>query len=193
MPEQAVDHRRAVAERNGAAILAAAERLIADRKQLTMAAIAGEAGVSRPTLYAHYATIGEIVEAAVDKAIDDALEVIVGADLQTGPPPEALTRLITTAWEHLAGLDALGRGATEHLPDKYLHRAHAPLIEHIGGLVVRGQKSGDFRSDMSAEWLVRSYFALVHAADEYARGASIDRDAALDQLIRSVQDLFAAR
>jgi TetR/AcrR family transcriptional repressor of mexCD-oprJ operon len=193
MPEQAVDHRRAVADRNGAAILAATERLLADRKQLTMAAIAGEAGVSRPTLYAHFATIGEIVEAVVDKAVHDAIEVIVGADLESGPPREALTRLITTAWTHLAGLDALAGGATEHLPDKYLHRAHAPLIEHIGGLVARGQKAGDFRNDMPTEWLVRSYFALVHAADEYARGASVERDVALDQLITSVQDLFAAR
>jgi AcrR family transcriptional regulator len=193
MPEQAVDHRRAVADRNGAAILAATERLLADRKPLSMAAIATEAGVSRPTLYAHYATIGEIVEAAVDKAIEAAVEVIVGADLQSGPPPGALTRLITTAWSHLASLDDLGRGAAEHLPAKYLHRAHAPLIEHIGGLVVRGQQSGDFRDDMSAEWLVRSYFALVHAADEYARGDGVERDAALDQLVRSVQDLFAAR
>lgn len=193
MPEQAVDHRRAVSDRNGAAILAATERLLAERKQLTMAAIATEAGVSRPTLYAHYATIGEIVEAAVDKAIDQAVDVIVGADLESGSPTDALTRLITTAWGHLASLDALGRGASEHLPAKYLHRAHAPLIKHIGGLVARGQASGDFRSDMPLEWLVRSYFALVHAADEYARGADVDRDAALGHLVTSVQDLFAAR
>jgi AcrR family transcriptional regulator len=193
MPEQALDHRRAVADRNGAAILAAAEQLLADRKQLTMAAIAMQAGVSRPTLYAHYATIGEIVEAAVNRAVNDATEVIVGAELEDGPPTEALTRLITTAWGHLASLDALGRGAAEHLPAKFLHRAHAPLIEHIGGLVSRGQSAGEFRSDLPTEWLVRSYFALVHAADEYARGAKIDRDVALEQLIRSIQDLFAAR
>jgi TetR/AcrR family transcriptional repressor of mexCD-oprJ operon len=193
MPEQAVDHRRAVADRNGAAILVATERLLSERKQLTMAAIASAAGVSRPTLYSHYATIGEIVEAAVDKAIAEADAVIAGAELESGPPEEALTRLITTAWQHLAGLDALGRGASEHLPSKYLHRAHGPMIKRIGGLVTRGQEAGSFRSDMPAEWLVRSYFALVHAADEYARGASVDRGDALDQLVRSVQDLFAAR
>lgn len=193
MPEQAVDHRRAVSDRNGAAILAATERLLTERKQLSMAAIAAEAGVSRPTLYAHYATIGEIVEAVVKKAVDDAVDVIVGADLETGPPVEALARLVTTAWGHLASLDALASGATEHLPAKYLNRAHAPLIEHIGGLVARGQASGDFRNDMPMEWLVRAYFALIHAADEYARGTGIDRDETLGHLLTSVQELFAAR
>ncbi len=45
-----VDHRRAIAERNAAGILDAVERLLQRGSSLNMAAIAAEAGVSRPTL-----------------------------------------------------------------------------------------------------------------------------------------------
>jgi AcrR family transcriptional regulator len=193
MPKQAVDHRRATAERNGAAILAATERLIAERKQLSMAAIASEAGVSRPTLYAHYPTISKIVEAAVERAVNESVDAILAADLEADSPPEALKRLVAASWGHLAGLDSLARAASEHVPPKYMHRAHAPLMAHFARLVARGQKDGSFRNDLPAEWLVRSYVALVHAADEYARGDHVDRDVALQQLTVSVQDLFLQR
>jgi len=52
----AVDHRRAVAERNVEAILDAAEALLEEAAQTSFAAVATRAGVSRPTVYAHYAT-----------------------------------------------------------------------------------------------------------------------------------------
>ena len=63
MAEAVIDHRRATAERNAAAILDATERLLAQHAPLSMAAIATEAGVSRPTLYAHHKTLGDVVEA----------------------------------------------------------------------------------------------------------------------------------
>lgn len=193
MSEQAIDHRRAVSNRNGAAILAATERLVAERKQLTMAAIAAEAGVSRPTLYSHYPTIDKIVEAVVERAVTEAIDAILGAKPDEGDPADALVRMLAASWGQLAGLDALARAATEYLPARYLHRAHAPLIKHMAALVVRGQEDGSFRKDLPPEWLVRSYIALVHAADEYARGADVDRSAALKTLTTSVQDLFASR
>jgi AcrR family transcriptional regulator len=52
MTEAVVDHRRATADRNAAAILDATERLLERGAALNMRAIAAEAGVSRPTLYA---------------------------------------------------------------------------------------------------------------------------------------------
>ena len=76
MTEQAVDHRRATAQRNAAAILDATEHLLAQRTRLSMVAIAAEAGVSRPTLYAHYKSIAEIVEAAVERSVVASLAAL---------------------------------------------------------------------------------------------------------------------
>ena len=50
-----VDHRRATAERNVEAILDAAESLLGDGEATSIAAVAGRAGVSRVTVYAHFA------------------------------------------------------------------------------------------------------------------------------------------
>jgi len=44
--------REALAERNAEAILDAAERLLARGEQTSVSALAGEAGLSRPTVYA---------------------------------------------------------------------------------------------------------------------------------------------
>lgn len=193
MSEQTIDHRRAVSNRNGAAILAATERLIEERKRLTMAAIATEAGVSRPTLYAHYSTLDSVVEAVIEGAVERAVEAIIGAKPDEGAPAEALTRMLAASWEELVGLDAYARAAAEYLPARYLHQAHAPFIAHLLKLAERGRKDGSFRDDLPAEWLVRSYIALVHAADEYARGAKLERAAVLQILTVSVRDLFAPR
>lgn len=192
MSEPAVDHRRAMAERNGAAILDATERLLAAQQPLSMVAVAAEAGVSRPTLYAHHATLSAVIEAAVCRAIDVSVAAVEAAELDAGPADEALDRMIAASWGRLATLDALARVAAEHVPAEHVHRSHAPLMRHVAGLVERGQREGVFRSDLPVDWLVRTYFALVHAADAYARGPLVKRTDALGLLQTSVHALFSA-
>jgi len=75
-----VDHRRAVADRNRAAILDAAERLLADHSALNMAALAAAAGVSRPTLYAHFKTIPDVLEATVERVVQRSAAAIEAAE-----------------------------------------------------------------------------------------------------------------
>src|SRR5436190_1560104 len=98
MPDVAVDHRRATAQRNAAAILDATTRLLQRGAPLNMRAIAAEAGVSRPTLYAHYNTIGEVVEAVVGRAVSASVAAIEAAEPGTGPADEALERVATASW-----------------------------------------------------------------------------------------------
>ena len=76
MASPPVDHRRATAERNAAAILDATERLLAGGQPLNMRALAAEAGVSRPTLYAHVKSIEAAVEAVVSRAVRDSRAAI---------------------------------------------------------------------------------------------------------------------
>src|SRR5215207_4984843 len=102
MPQPTVDHRRATAERNGAAILDAAEGLLARGATLSMAGVAAEAGVSRPTLYAHYPSLAAVVEAAVDRAIAASLVAVEAARPGEGPAGAALLRMLDAAWSRLA-------------------------------------------------------------------------------------------
>jgi TetR/AcrR family transcriptional regulator, mexCD-oprJ operon repressor len=187
-----VDHRRAVADRNRRGILDATERLLAKRAPLSMAAIAAEAGLSRPTLYAHFKTLPDVLEAAVKRSVDDSLEAIEGAEPEVGPADEALERMLEASWRQLAGYDALARGAAEYLPTESLHRTHAPLMAQTAGVIERGQANGTFRRDLSIPWLVNVYYSLIHAADELARTRGVQRSEVLTMLKSTIHDLFAA-
>jgi len=192
MTEAAIDHRRATAERNEAAILDATERLLARRAPVSMAAVAAEAGVSRPTLYAHFKTLGAVVERVVGRAVDASLGAIDAAEPEAGPAEQALERMLAASWNHLAELGALAAGAAEHVPADHLHRTHAPLMTRLRALVERGQGDGAFRTDLPADWLVTAYYSLIHAAADHARVHDLPRDEAGAMLRTSIRDLFAA-
>jgi AcrR family transcriptional regulator len=186
----AVDHRRAIADRNRAAILDAVERLLAHRQPLNMVALAAEAGVSRPTLYAHFKTLGEVLEAAVERVVLDTVSTVEATGPDEGPADEALLRMAEASWGKLATVEALATGAAEHLPTEYLHRAHVPLMTITLGVIERGQREGVFRTDLPAEWLMRAYTALIHAADDMARGHGASRVQAHEILKTSLLDLL---
>lgn len=193
MTQPVVDHRRAIAERNAAGILDATERLLANGTPLTMRAIAAEAGVSRPTLYAHYATIGDVVEAAVERSVVASLAAFEAARPGEGAADEALERMLAASWSQLARFDGLARGAGEHLEPGAVHRTHEAMMAPLLTLIDRGRREGAFRTDVPAEWLASMYLALVHGADDHARAYGLERDEALALLTASVRDLFAAR
>jgi AcrR family transcriptional regulator len=90
--EGAVDPRTATARRNAAALLDATEPLLARRVPLSMVAIAAEARLSRPTLYAHFGSIAEVVEAAVERSVTRSLDAFSAAEPEAGPPDAALGR-----------------------------------------------------------------------------------------------------
>ena len=186
------DHRRAIAERNAAAILDAIERLSGERAPLSMSAVAAEAGVSRPTIYARFKTLSTAVEAAVERAVRTSVTAVEAAEPGVGPADEALRRMLATSWGQLARQGALARAVAEHLPPDHLHRTHAPLIGHVRGLVERGQRAGVFRTDLPADWLVTMFYGLVHSADEHARALGLERSDVLEMLEATVCDLFDA-
>ena len=188
-----VDHRRATADRNRAAILDGVERLLDERASLSMAAVAAAGGVSRPTLYAHFATLGDVMEAAVRRSVEQSLAAVEAARPEEGPADEALMRMVETSWRHLAGADALVRGATEHVPADHVHRTHAPLMARMTALIERGQADGTFRDDLPVRWLVTAHYALIHAADDLARRPGTSRAAALAMLKTTGGDLFRHR
>lgn len=187
-----VDHRRAIADRNAAAILDATEQLVAEGATLSMASVASAAGVSRPTLYAHFSSLSEVVEAALTRSVDAALVAFEAARPSQGPPGEALMRMLDASWGRLSRQDALARAASEHLSPQRQFALHAPLVAHMMDLVNRGQADGSFRSDLPADWLVRMFYAIVHAGDEHARSARSSRADALEMLRTTVNDLLSA-
>jgi TetR/AcrR family transcriptional regulator, mexCD-oprJ operon repressor len=170
--------RRADAQRNIAAILAAATGLLARDPEASMVDIARAAGVGRVTLYAHFPSRNELVRAALTEAIAQSTAAIVAAAPDQGPPVEAFARLIHTCWPMLAQFGGLHQAAQQALPAEEMRRRHDLPMVQVERVITRGRKTGDFRTDLPVEWLVTTAYALLHAAsDEVHAGRLAVEDA----------------
>jgi AcrR family transcriptional regulator len=184
------DHRRATSERNAEAILDAAETLLARGAAASTSAVAAEAGVSRPTVYAHYPTREALLEAVAERVVKRAVAAIDAAGIDDGPPLEALERLVAAAWGVIERNRAIATAATEQLSQAALLRSHEALHAPIGALVERGRREGAFRADLPPHWLVSSYFALMHACGEEVRAGRLSSDDAVPTLQNTLRSVF---
>jgi AcrR family transcriptional regulator len=188
-----MDHRQVISERSEAAILDAAERLLRQRLEPSISAVASEAGVSRPTVYAHFSDRDRLIEALVERTVERTMEAVASADPDEGSADEALNRVLAASWDELGRHEDIARASAAHLGAKALRRAHGSARAVIGELVERGQREGAFRTDMSSGWLVTVCLALIHAAAEEVREGGLDTRAAFDALSSSVADLYRGR
>ncbi|HKN93187.1 MAG TPA: TetR family transcriptional regulator [Thermoleophilaceae bacterium] len=184
--------RRAIAERNVAAILDAAERLLARRAQPSISAVAAEAGVSRPTVYAHFEDRQRLLEALVERAVRRATAALESSDPERGPAMEALQRLVASSWQEIGHNEDIGRTAAAELSAEAMRRAHETARAVLARLVERGRREKAFRTDVPPAWLVTSALALIHAAAEAVREGELEPDSALQVLSASVVSLFRA-
>jgi AcrR family transcriptional regulator len=164
-------HRRADAERNIATILDTARDLFAERANPSMSEVARAAGLGRVTLYAHFASREVLVEAVIERAISEADQALTALQLDTEPPDTALAMIIQSAWPILDRHRRLRAAAMAVLGPERLRRHHDRAFHHIESVIYRGQDDGVFRTDLSRDWLVTSFYAVLHAAaDEVDAG-----------------------
>jgi TetR/AcrR family transcriptional repressor of mexCD-oprJ operon len=183
------DARRAVAERNVEAILDGAERLLRSGRGLNFSAVAAEAGVSRPTVYSHFADRPRLVAALVGRTVDQAVGAFQAARVDDGDPVDALRRLIATGWEHLARHLEIARAAAGDLPAAGLHDQHREAERMIERLIERGQAEGAFQRRLSATWLASGSLALMHAAAALVSDGRMTGDDAQAALTATVVDM----
>ena len=174
--------------KSAAAVLAAAIGVLSERPDASVDDIAGAAGVSRQTVYAHFGSRQALLEAVTAQVMDEALTALRGARLDSGPPAEALARLLDVSWRvavrypllfHLPPVSPGGATAR--------HRAIAGLLND---LIRRGQAAGDFDPALPPRWLLAATLALGNAASEQVRAGRMTPDEAAAALRRSVPRLF---
>lgn len=182
--------RRAEARRSIAAIVDAAVRVLSKQPQASIGEIAETAGVTRQTVYTHFPSREALVNAAIDRVSDDAVATIDAAELDQGPPAEALVRFMRIGWQTFERYPLLVRMA--EADPRADHARHRPIRERLEELVKRGQDAGDFDRRASPSWLAAIAMALGHvAADEIAAGR-MTADEASTALRHSVLRVFAA-
>jgi TetR/AcrR family transcriptional regulator, mexCD-oprJ operon repressor len=155
---------RADARRNIELILAAAEASLARDPDASMSDIAAEAGLGRVTIYGHFSSRQALIEAVVYRVLNAANAALNEVDL-SGDPGKAFERLVDATWQLTMRSGSLIIAADKALPVTTVRQAHAGgLEERVRDFFIVGQRSGAFRSDLSADWLVATFHAVLHAA-----------------------------
>src|ERR1019366_10617834 len=133
-----------------------------------------------------------LLEAVVRRAVNRTAVALEAAQPDTGPPLEALERLLSAGWRELDRNGAIAAAAATQLSPAALTRTHHAAHERVRELVDRGRADGSFRADMPAGWLVAFCFALIHACADEARGGRIDPAAALAVLTATIRGILTA-
>jgi TetR/AcrR family transcriptional repressor of mexCD-oprJ operon len=169
---------RSDSARNRERILESGLQCLMTDPNATMSAIAQAAGVGRVTLYAHFETRRALVEALFARAVESSDASLQSLDLD-GDPARALDDLTRSSWRIVAGLHSVLGTARDELGEDAVHDHMEHALGRVRGVIVRGQASGAFRADQSADWLTSCYLAVVHgAADEIRTGRLTEKDAA---------------
>lgn len=167
---------RADARRNIEAILDAATGCLVRDPEVSIADIAAAAGVGRITLYGHFASRAELVEAVLLRTVEHADSALAGVDL-SGDPVDALVRITESSWQVVDRFRGVMHAARRELPSARIRIAHQRIMGHLEALVEHGRSRGVFRTDLPTGWLVTTAVAVMHAAAEEVESGQLKRSA----------------
>ncbi|MFF8773604.1 TetR/AcrR family transcriptional regulator [Kitasatospora sp. NPDC015120] len=180
---------RADARRSIAAILDAAGVLLAERRDASMEDIAAKAGVTRQTVYAHFASRDALVSALAEAASGEYLAALDEADLDTGPPAEALARFLGAGWQFLLRHPLLLDPTVPGAPRPGQNALSEVVPPRLERLVRRGQQEGVFDRSHPAGWLAAAVIGLQHTAAAEAAAHRLTTSAAEALCLESAQRL----
>jgi AcrR family transcriptional regulator len=169
--------RRGDAQRNRERLLAAATDAFKGAEgQVSLEAVAKQAGVGIGTLYRHFPTREDLVEAVYRSEIDRL--VASGAKLLATKPPDVALRAWMdrfAAWvegkqgmvETLRAMFASGALARSEMQDR--------LVETIDAFLVAGAEQGVLRGDVEARDVLRSLIGLITVRGASPARSQLDR------------------
>ncbi len=166
---------RADARRNVAAILDAAAVCLTRNPEASISEIAEVAGVGRVTLYGHFKTRAELVDAVLTRTVAEADAVLDATDT-TGDPSAALVRLVGASWQIVNQSRSVLHAAQRELSAERIRGVHDRILRRVQTLIERGQRAGVFRTDLPKAWLVTTTFSLMHSAAEDRTARRLDPD-----------------
>ncbi|MGA5299081.1 TetR/AcrR family transcriptional regulator [Nucisporomicrobium flavum] len=169
--------RRSDARRSIDAILTAARTLLGHQPDASMEEIAQAAGVTRQTVYAHFASRDALITALIDAAGAETVEAIDAARLDTDPPVTALRRYLDIGWQLIRRYPYLLTTALARTPPGS-EAAHAAGTDHLEGIIRRGQDTGDFATALPSGWLAVAVVGLAHTAADQVAAGRLDADQA---------------
>lgn len=183
-------NRRADAQRNRAAILDATVTCLSVNPRASMAEIAQAAGIGRVTLYGHFSSRKELLEAVVEQTMHEAEVQLAPLDLG-GDPRAALDLLIRSSWRIIDKLHGLMAAAEQELGADRIRDHHDRTLHRVRGLIERGQAEGAFRSDQSSSWITACFFAILHGASGEIRAGRLSDPEAATAIPSTIQAIVS--
>lgn len=154
--------------------------------------IAEVAGFSRQTVYAHFSSREALLQAVIARITAEALAAMDAADLDEGPAPAALLRLLDASWRTFERYPFLLLGATASLNHQESQDLHQPVLDRLERLIRRGQDAGDFDRQLPPAWLLAATVGLGHTAGDEVGAGRMTAEQATAALRRSVLRVFGA-
>lgn len=169
-------------DRTAAAILEAASHVLAEREGATMTEIAESSGVGRTTLYRYFATRDALLASLATAALAEAAGAVAAAGIERAPVPEALARVVRA-------LLAIGDRYVVLVREQVLldeETLERELAAPVRAVLERGQRDGELRADVPAEWLLDLFVGLLTAGVRLVG----DRRAGLEEVAALVTGTF---
>lgn len=139
---------------NRAALVEAAQTLLARDPHASIDAIARAAGLSRRAVYGHFSDRDELVRELISTGAERfnaiAAQVDAGGDV-----PLALARLTARLWSEAAHVQVAAALALDDAHVEHTAAVLAPLRRRLVDLVRAGQDAGSIRTDITAPTLAR--------------------------------------
>lgn len=181
--------RRADAVRNVERILDAATACLVGRPTATMAEIAQAAGLGRVTLYGHFASRAELVDAVTARVLGQNDRALAAVDL-SGDPRTALARLLHGTWQLLDRSRSVVLAAEQELTPERIWELHAGMAARMEELVERGREQGVFRVDLPVSWLLTVLHQVVHGAAQEIAAGRLDPERAPELICTTALAVF---
>ena len=181
-------HLRSDAARNREAILTSAIAVLVDRPTASMREVALASGTGRSTLYRHFPDRRALVLAIFDRVIEQAAGLTAAA--LAGRPSANPVQVIADLAVELAELGDRYRFLQQDLPwnrrtleSEDRARRETPLRQYLSD----GQRAGQIRSDLDADWLLDAVVALITQA---ALRTQRRPDAPSEELHRTIESVL---
>lgn len=179
--------RRRDAVANRAALLRAAQSVLAANPNASLDAIAQVAGLSRRAVYGHFSDRDHLLREliAIGATRFNAIAEATVAD----DPRVALAHLAARLWREAASVRAMANIALDDAHVRETVRALAPVRARVRSLTAAGVQRKVFRTDMPTELLAFLIEETARATLRELRPATADADSAVVRVVLSMAGL----
>ncbi|WP_417554768.1 TetR/AcrR family transcriptional regulator [Microbacterium sp.] len=167
---------RADVDRHRRALLEAAAEELSRNPEASMDDVAQAASLTRATLYRHFSNRKTLLQAIQAEAFARAAQTLDECRLDEGSALEALQRVLTALSKYGKRFRIILLLTPESNAQFIAGRERvlAPLLD----VIERGQRDGDIRVDLSAEWILTAMTSLFIAAVRAPRTGKRSEDVA---------------